>query len=196
MVVVGGSELASRGPALHAGWGAAQRPPPSLHLTPTVPPPTHPGAVYSRGGLAEVGARLQPAHAEHVFGDSEGVVVRCRADDHVYSCVVRTTGGATYATKFSTRTGYNTQRLPWNTFRPLAQEEPPLVPGARWGVRGGGEVWRVKGAGARGRQARRHGRPRAGPRHRAPACPPLTPSPRSCLPAWSLPPALPARSRH
>ena len=86
------------------------------------------GAVYSRGGLAEVGAQLQLPSSESLHG-SEGLVVRVRADEHPYTFVVRTSGGSLYSAKFTTRPGYSTVRLPFNTFRPAAQEDPPLQPG-------------------------------------------------------------------
>lgn len=37
--------------------------------------------------------------------------------------------GATYTTKFNTRKGYNTLRLPFNSFRSVNPEDPPLRPG-------------------------------------------------------------------
>jgi hypothetical protein len=86
--------------------------------------------VYTRGGLAEVGAPLEPPRAAELRG-SEGLLLRVRADEHAYTCVVRTAAGATHTTKFSTRSGYSTVRLPFNTFRPVSQDDPPLVPGER-----------------------------------------------------------------
>ncbi|EFN51818.1 hypothetical protein CHLNCDRAFT_59780 [Chlorella variabilis] len=85
------------------------------------------GAVYSRSGLAEVGAQLQLADADTLAG-CEGLVLRVRADEHPYTCVVRT-ASTLYTCKFNTRPGYNTVRLPFNTFRPASQEDLPLQPG-------------------------------------------------------------------
>ena len=86
--------------------------------------------MYSRGGLAEAGAALDAALAARLAG-GEGLVVRAKADEHAYSCVLRTAGGHTYTARFSTRHGYNTLRLPFNTFRPaLEADAPPLAPGA------------------------------------------------------------------
>lgn len=88
------------------------------------------GAVYSRGGVAEVGAPLAMPDAAGLVG-CEGLLVRARADEQSYTCVLRTAGGAAYTARFTTRPGYNTLRLPFNTFRPANQEDPPLQPGAR-----------------------------------------------------------------
>lgn len=88
------------------------------------------GAVYSRGGLAEVGAALEAKRAAELRG-SEGLLLRVRADEHAYTCVVRTASGATHTAKFSTRLGYSTVRLPFNTFRSVSQDDPPLSPGVR-----------------------------------------------------------------
>lgn len=90
------------------------------------PPPA--GAVYSRGGIAEVGAPLQLPVGESLEG-ADGVVLRLRSDEHPYTCVLRAAGGAVYTNRFGTRNGYNTLRLPFNTFRPVNAEDPPLRPG-------------------------------------------------------------------
>ncbi|KAL4433778.1 hypothetical protein ABPG75_000219 [Micractinium tetrahymenae] len=85
------------------------------------------GAVYSRGGSAEVGAPLQLPAGESLQG-AEGLVLRLRSDEHAYTCVLRAAGGMLYTNRFGTRTGYNTLRLPFNTFRPVNPEDPPLRP--------------------------------------------------------------------
>ncbi|KAL4853981.1 Glutamate-1-semialdehyde 2 [Chlorella vulgaris] len=95
------------------------------------------GAVYSRGGMAEVGAQLQLPPSQTLHG-CEGVVLRTRADEHAYTCVLRTSSGGQYGAKFNTRPGYNTIRLPFNAFRPASTDGVPLQPGniamleARW----------------------------------------------------------------
>lgn len=86
------------------------------------------GAVYSRGGLAEVGAPLRLPEGESLEG-SDGLVLRLRSDEHPYTCVLRAAGGRLYTNRFGTREGYNTLRLPFNTFRPVNAEDPPLRPG-------------------------------------------------------------------
>lgn len=85
------------------------------------------GAVYSRGGLAEVGAPLRLPEGESLEG-SDGLVLRLRSDEHPYTCVLRAAGGRLYTNRFGTREGYNTLRLPFNTFRPVNAEDPPLRP--------------------------------------------------------------------
>ncbi|KAL4450724.1 hypothetical protein ABPG77_001080 [Micractinium sp. CCAP 211/92] len=85
------------------------------------------GAVYSRGGIAEVGAPLQLPEGESLEG-ADGLVLRVRADEHAYTCVLRVAGGALYTNRFGTRVGYNTLRLPFNTFRPVNADDPPLRP--------------------------------------------------------------------
>ncbi len=73
---------------------------------------------------------------------SEALVVRLLGDEHPYTCVLRTRAGITYTTRFATRHGYNTVRLPFNIFRPVVVDDPPLQPGEGLlcvhGVRGGG----------------------------------------------------------
>ncbi|KAI7843407.1 hypothetical protein COHA_003004 [Chlorella ohadii] len=88
------------------------------------------GAVYSRGGLAEVGAPVQlPYEDPAALNASEALVVRLLGDEHPYTCVLRTRAGITYTTRFATRHGYNTVRLPFNIFRPVVVDDPPLQPG-------------------------------------------------------------------
>lgn len=65
-------------------------------------------------------------------------MLRLRADEHAYTCVLRTSSGGQYGAKFNTRPGYNTIRLPFNAFRPASTDGVPLQPGkiamleARW----------------------------------------------------------------
>ena len=87
------------------------------------------GAIYSRGALAEVGAPLVLPHAEGL-GGTEGLVLRVLGDGHPYTMLLRTAEGNSYAAKFQTREGYSSLRLPFNLFRPLAPDAPPLEPGA------------------------------------------------------------------
>jgi len=75
-----------------------------------------------------VGAQLSLPPGESLAG-AEGLVLRVKADEHPYTCVLRTAGGALYTNKFSTRHGYNTLRLPFNIFRPVNPDDPPLRPG-------------------------------------------------------------------
>ena len=85
--------------------------------------------MYSRNGLAEVGAKLALKEAAGL-GGCEGLVLRALSlDEHAYTCVLRTAAGHSYSAKFNTRLGYNTLRLPFNQFRALGQEDPPLQPG-------------------------------------------------------------------
>lgn len=136
--------LALRGPLLlgntHSHPTLLLLPPLLPHPIPLLPPPPYPlpllslpplpGAVYSRGGLAEVGAPLQLPYSDQAALDgAEALVVRLLADEHPYTCVLRTRGGITYTARFSTRHGYNTVRLPFNTFRPVVMDDPPLQPG-------------------------------------------------------------------
>ncbi len=89
--------------------------------------------MYSRGGIAEVGAPLQLPEGESLEG-ADGLVLRLRADEHAYTCVLRVAGGALYTNRFGTRVGYNTLRLPFNTFRPVNADDPLLRPGEQPGT--------------------------------------------------------------
>jgi hypothetical protein len=162
------------------------------------------GAVYSRNGLAEVGAKLALKEAAGL-GGCEGLVLRALSlDEHAYTCVLRTSAGHSYSAKFNTRLGYNTLRLPFNQFRALSQEDPPLQPGGCALTRVAGRLWACVGRG-RGRGGLDLMREGGGWRSSTegsppPACPPIaTPltGPAcvpSCLPA--RPPArLPACRR-
>ena len=74
------------------------------------------GSVYSRDGFAQLGApMLELPHGKDLSG-TEGLLLRLLGDNHQYTAIVETTDGSTYSTKFSTRKGYATIRLPWNTF--------------------------------------------------------------------------------
>lgn len=75
------------------------------------------GAVYSRDGYAEVGAPLELPHGGSLEG-AEGLLLRVMGDGQSYSAVIETVTGATYFAKFTTRLGYSTVRLPFNTFIP------------------------------------------------------------------------------
>jgi hypothetical protein len=89
--------------------------------------------------MAEVGAPLQLWPGESL-GGCEGLVVRLRADEHAYTCVLRTQAGVVYSQRFTPRLGYNTLRLPFNAFRAAAPNAPPLQPGG-WRLRAGGAGW-------------------------------------------------------
>eukprot|EP00887_Chlorella_sp_A99_P005130 scaffold25.g5130.t1 len=94
------------------------------------------GAVYTRNGVAQVGGGmklLRPrgdarrvevgAPLERPFDDSlagcEALVLRVRGDGNPYTLLLTTAGGHTYASRFQTRDGYATVRLPFGTFVPV-----------------------------------------------------------------------------
>lgn len=87
------------------------------------------GAVYTRNGVAEMGAKM-----ERPFGDSlvgcEALVLRLRGDGHPYTLLLATKDGRTYSNRFQTRDGFSTARLPFYTFNPTDAESAavPLDP--------------------------------------------------------------------
>lgn len=95
-----------------------------------------------------MGTPLQLPYEDGAALDAaEALVVRLLGDEHAYSCVLRTKQGVTYTARFSTRHGYNTVRLPFNTFRPVVMDDPPLQPGGRrvLGLVGGRGLGRIDG---------------------------------------------------
>ncbi|KAF8062069.1 HCF173 [Scenedesmus sp. PABB004] len=91
------------------------------------------GALFSRGAFAEVGADLNPLlpGGDERLAGTEGLTLRVKSEGHTYACVLRTAEGHSYAARFPTRPArYSTVRLPWALFRPEAEGQPPLTPGA------------------------------------------------------------------
>jgi len=83
------------------------------------------GAVYSRTGYAEVGAHLQ----EGLLDRTDGLLMRILGDGQPYTCMLETSNGEKYSSRFNTKQGFSTVRLPFNTFRPLsAGNDAPVNP--------------------------------------------------------------------
>lgn len=80
------------------------------------------GELAMVGSIAEVG---RPLKSEETLADYEGILIRVRGDGHPYSLVL-TAGGKKYVSRFPTRMGYFTARLPFNGFRPDTSGSPPL----------------------------------------------------------------------
>jgi hypothetical protein len=77
-----------------------------------------------------VGAPLELPHGGSLAG-SEGLVLRLLGDAHAYTAVVETAEGRVYNSKFTTRLGWSTVRLPFSGFVPArAGAAPPLDPAA------------------------------------------------------------------
>ncbi|GMH35168.1 hypothetical protein BSKO_03036 [Bryopsis sp. KO-2023] len=74
------------------------------------------------GSVAEIGRDLS---SEENLEDYEGIIIRARGDTHPYSLVL-TAGDYKYVSRFPTRMGYSTARLPFNGFRPDTSGSPPL----------------------------------------------------------------------
>lgn len=88
------------------------------------------GALFSRNAIAEVGAKLNPKlpGGEDRFGGCEALTMRVKGEGHTYACVLRTGDGSRYVARFPTRLRYCTVRLPFSTFRPEKEDQPPLDP--------------------------------------------------------------------
>lgn len=74
------------------------------------------------GSVAEVGRSVNEEESLQGF---EGVLIRVRGDGHPYS-VTLSAGNYKYVSRFPTRSGYCTSRLPFNMFRSTSTGAPPL----------------------------------------------------------------------
>lgn len=90
------------------------------------------GAVYSRGGVAQVGSDMVCPFQDKLSGpllrNTEGLLVAYKGDGNSYTLQLTTEGGHTYTNKFTAALGYSSARLPFNTFIPEG-DAPPLNPG-------------------------------------------------------------------
>lgn len=91
------------------------------------------GAVYSRGGVAQVGSDMVCPFQDKLSGpllrNTEGLLVAYKGDGNSYTLQLTTEGGHTYTNKFTAALGYSSARLPFNTFIPEG-DAPPLNPAA------------------------------------------------------------------
>mmetsp|Transcript_33192 Transcript_33192/g.59421 ORF Transcript_33192/g.59421 Transcript_33192/m.59421 type:complete len:600 (-) Transcript_33192:493-2292(-) len=84
------------------------------------------GAVYSRTGYAEVGAQVD---GQNLLSNTDGILMRILGDGSPYTCLLETSSGQKYSSRFNTKQGFSTVRLPFNTFRPLNPgNEAPIDP--------------------------------------------------------------------
>ena len=90
------------------------------------------GYVFGRGD-AQISGPLQGVQPREL-ATCDGLVLRCLGDGKRYSCVLKTVSGDGtahwYAASFPTRMAWQPVRLPFNDFRPLEVDAPPLDPGA------------------------------------------------------------------
>jgi len=85
------------------------------------------GAVYSRGGRAEVGGPIYLPEGAKLEG-SEGLVLRLGADGNPYMITLTTRSGHNYSTQLRTRKGFQTARMPFSFFRKEQPDAPELKP--------------------------------------------------------------------
>ncbi|GAB4821141.1 hypothetical protein N2152v2_008187 [Parachlorella kessleri] len=95
------------------------------------------GAVYSRGGLAQVGAPLVSPFADRLqrlqrtlLEGTQGLLLNVKGDDHSYIVELTTDTGHAYNAKFQAPSKYAHARLPYDSFIPADSGAPPLNPGA------------------------------------------------------------------
>lgn len=77
----------------------------------------------------QVGTKLNPKlpGGEDRFAGCEALTMRVKGEGHTYACVLATPGGR-YVARFPSRLRYSTVRLPFSTFRPEKEGQPPLDP--------------------------------------------------------------------
>ncbi|KAK9866451.1 hypothetical protein WJX84_006052 [Apatococcus fuscideae] len=95
------------------------------------------GTFSGSKGIAEMEAPVRMPAGEDL-GSMEGLVLRLASDGRSYSFYLRTAEGVEYATRFTTKKGFGTYRLPFQQFRPKDPRQPPLVDPskvARMGIR-------------------------------------------------------------
>mmetsp|Transcript_26766 Transcript_26766/g.85936 ORF Transcript_26766/g.85936 Transcript_26766/m.85936 type:complete len:568 (+) Transcript_26766:63-1766(+) len=83
------------------------------------------GAVYEKGGIAQIGADITTPGSEG-FKGYEGLVLRVLGDGKAYTAELRAANGQLHVCRFNTKIGWSTIRLPFNSFRPLNPEHPPM----------------------------------------------------------------------
>lgn len=82
------------------------------------------GVVRSRGGIAEASGDLKPVYDGESLANCEGLLLRLGGDGNQYTVTLVTEDNALYSAKLNTRAGYQTARLPFNTFRPVNTDAP------------------------------------------------------------------------
>ncbi|CAM6126680.1 unnamed protein product [Calypogeia fissa] len=91
------------------------------------------GYVFTRGGYVELWKRisLPPGLTLDRY---EGLVLSVCGDGKTYSLILKTSAGEDssqtrqYYSRFPTRLGYTRIRIPFSTFRPMKEQDPPLDP--------------------------------------------------------------------
>jgi len=80
------------------------------------------GVLYAGSSYAEVTGSVDGS----ALANTEGLLMRALGDSNTYTCILTTQSGSQYSARFNTKRGYSTIRLPFNTFRPLDINDPPV----------------------------------------------------------------------